>query len=102
MQTSEGGIRMQQNTDQNNLPRHIAVIMDGNGRWAKSRGASRIFGHKNAIKAVRETTEFCAEKGIGFLTLYAFSHTLITSFASPKRLPYQQTISQCSGRISNS
>lgn len=64
---------MQQNTDQNNLPRHIAVIMDGNGRWAKSRGASRIFGHKNAIKAVRETTEFCAEKGIGFLTLYAFS-----------------------------
>lgn len=55
------------------LPRHIAVIMDGNGRWAKSRGASRIFGHKNAIKAVRDTTEGCAELGVEHLTLYAFS-----------------------------
>lgn len=64
---------MQQNIDQKNLPSHVAVIMDGNGRWAKSRGASRIFGHKNAIKAVRETTEFCAELGIKYLTLYAFS-----------------------------
>ena len=47
--------------------------MDGNGRWAKSRGASRIFGHKNAIKAVRDTTEGCAELGVEHLTLYAFS-----------------------------
>lgn len=56
-----------------NIPRHVAVIMDGNGRWAKKQGAARIFGHQNAIKAVRETTEFCAEEGVGFLTLYAFS-----------------------------
>lgn len=54
-------------------PRHIAVIMDGNGRWAKKKGAARIFGHQNAITAVRETTEFCAEKNIDYLTLFAFS-----------------------------
>ncbi|MFT4833295.1 MAG: undecaprenyl diphosphate synthase [Marinoscillum sp.] len=59
--------------DQDNLPQHIAVIMDGNGRWAKKQGAARIFGHRNAIKAVRETTEGCAELGIKYLTLYAFS-----------------------------
>ncbi len=59
--------------DKNNLPKHIAVIMDGNGRWAKKQGAKRIFGHKNAIKAVRETTEGCAELGVEYLTLYAFS-----------------------------
>jgi undecaprenyl diphosphate synthase len=47
--------------------------MDGNGRWAKQRGAARIFGHKNALKAVRDTVEGCAELGIEFLTLYAFS-----------------------------
>ncbi len=56
-----------------NLPRHVAVIMDGNGRWARQRGAERIFGHQNAIKAVRDTTEGCAELGIDYLTLYAFS-----------------------------
>ncbi|MFY0593197.1 isoprenyl transferase [Roseivirga sp.] len=55
------------------LPKHIAVIMDGNGRWAKKKGAARIFGHKNAIKAVRDVTEGCAELGVEFLTLYAFS-----------------------------
>ena len=55
------------------LPRHIAVIMDGNGRWAKKRGATRIFGHRSATKSVRELTEECAELGIEFLTLYAFS-----------------------------
>jgi len=55
------------------LPRHIAVIMDGNGRWAKKRGATRVFGHKNAIKSVREVTEECARLGVEYLTLYAFS-----------------------------
>jgi undecaprenyl diphosphate synthase len=55
------------------LPRHIAVIMDGNGRWAKKQGAMRVFGHRNAIKAVRDTTEACAELGVKYLTLYAFS-----------------------------
>ncbi len=57
----------------NNLPKHIAVIMDGNGRWAKSRGALRIFGHQNGITAVRETVETCAELGVAYLTLYTFS-----------------------------
>lgn len=55
------------------LPKHIAIIMDGNGRWAKKKGAMRIFGHKNAVKAVREVTEASAELGIEHLTLYAFS-----------------------------
>ena len=64
---------MKELIDQGNLPKHIAVIMDGNGRWAKNKGAERIFGHSNAIKAVREVTEGCAELGVGYLTLYAFS-----------------------------
>jgi len=55
------------------LPKHIAVIMDGNGRWAKGKGAARVFGHKNAIKAVRDVTEGCAELGVEYLTLFAFS-----------------------------
>ncbi|MEO5979747.1 MAG: isoprenyl transferase [Chryseolinea sp.] len=59
--------------DPNNLPRHVAVIMDGNGRWAKKKGALRIFGHKNAVEAVRDITEGCGELGIKYLTLYAFS-----------------------------
>ncbi len=58
---------------QQNIPQHIAVIMDGNGRWAKKKGAARIFGHRNAIKAVRDTVEGCAELGVKYLTLYAFS-----------------------------
>ena len=64
---------MEEIINQGNLPKHIAVIMDGNGRWAKKQGAARIFGHRNAIKAVRDTTEACAELGIECLTLYAFS-----------------------------
>ncbi len=55
------------------IPRHIAIIMDGNGRWAQKKGAARIYGHRNAITAVRESTEYCAEKGVDYLTLYAFS-----------------------------
>ena len=55
------------------LPKHIAIIMDGNGRWAKQQGNARIFGHRNAIKAVRDVCEGCAELGVGYLTLYAFS-----------------------------
>ncbi len=56
-----------------NLPSHVAIIMDGNGRWAKRHGKPRIFGHQNGVKAVRETTEAAAELGIEYLTLYAFS-----------------------------
>jgi undecaprenyl diphosphate synthase len=59
--------------NKDNLPKHIAVIMDGNGRWAKQQDKERIFGHQNAITAVRETVEGAAELGIGYLTLYAFS-----------------------------
>ena len=59
--------------DTYNLPAHIAVIMDGNGRWAKLKGMMRIFGHENAITSVQETVEGCAKLGIKFLTLYAFS-----------------------------
>ena len=55
------------------LPLHIAVIMDGNGRWAKQKGKMRVFGHQNGVKAVRDTVEGAAEIGIKFLTLYAFS-----------------------------
>ena len=59
--------------DATNLPKHIAITMDGNGRWAKSKGKLRIFGHKNGVKSVRDTVEGAAEIGIKFLTLYAFS-----------------------------
>lgn len=55
------------------LPSHIAVIMDGNGRWAKLHGKPRVFGHKNGVVSVREITEAAAELGISYLTLYAFS-----------------------------
>jgi undecaprenyl diphosphate synthase len=55
------------------LPKHIAIIMDGNGRWAKKHGKPRIFGHRNGVKAVRETTEAAAELGVENITLYAFS-----------------------------
>ena len=64
---------MQREIDPKNLPEHIAIIMDGNGRWAKKQGAMRVFGHKSAIKAVRDVTEGAAEMGIEYLTLYAFS-----------------------------
>ena len=59
--------------DKTRLPKHIAIIMDGNGRWAKERGYDRIFGHQNGVTSVRETTEAAAEIGIEYLTLYAFS-----------------------------
>ena len=55
------------------LPRHVAIIMDGNGRWAKSRGEERTFGHRNAIGAVRNAINACNEIDIPYLTLYTFS-----------------------------
>lgn len=55
------------------LPRHIAIIMDGNGRWAKQQNKPRVFGHKNGVKSVRDVIEGCAEIGVEYLTLYAFS-----------------------------
>ena len=59
--------------DKTNLPKHIAIIMDGNGRWAKTKGKLRVFGHQKGVTAVRNTVEGAAEIGIKYLTLYAFS-----------------------------
>lgn len=59
--------------DKNRLPEHVAIIMDGNGRWAKERGFDRIYGHQNGVVSVRECTEAAAEIGVKYLTLYAFS-----------------------------
>ncbi len=56
-----------------NIPNHVAVIMDGNGRWAKKKGLARVFGHQHAVESVRNVTEAAAEIGIGYLTLYTFS-----------------------------
>lgn len=55
------------------LPKHVAIIMDGNGRWAKKRGLLRLAGHRSATKAVKETVEYAARWGVKYLTLYAFS-----------------------------
>ncbi len=55
------------------VPNHIAIIMDGNGRWAKSKGMQRVFGHKNALTAIRAAADTSSELGVKFLTLYAFS-----------------------------
>lgn len=66
-------MNLKEQIDTGHLPKHIAIIMDGNGRWAKQRGKLRIFGHKHGVTAVRETTETAAELGIKYLTLYAFS-----------------------------
>lgn len=59
--------------NKNNLPKHLAIIMDGNGRWAKQKGLLRAFGHENGTKSVRTTVETCAKLGIENLTLFAFS-----------------------------
>jgi undecaprenyl diphosphate synthase len=67
MESLKAGIDLQQ------LPRHIAIIMDGNGRWAKEQGQDRLFGHYHGVESVRDIVEGCAELGIGYLTLYAFS-----------------------------
>ncbi|NOZ35092.1 MAG: isoprenyl transferase [Chlorobi bacterium] len=61
------------NITKENVPVHIAIIMDGNGRWAKKKGNKRIFGHKNGVKAVKQTVEAAGEAGVKYLTLYAFS-----------------------------
>ncbi len=62
-----------QSIDRDRLPRHIAIIMDGNGRWAKERGEDRVFGHHEGVLSVREIVNTSAELGISYLTLYAFS-----------------------------
>ncbi len=59
--------------DKDNLPRHIAIIMDGNGRWANVRGLPRIAGHREGVRTVRKITQICGDLGIQVLTLYTFS-----------------------------
>jgi undecaprenyl diphosphate synthase len=59
--------------EKENIPRHIAIIMDGNGRWAKKQGEFRSFGHQQGVESVRDTVESCVEFGVEYLTLYAFS-----------------------------
>ena len=71
--TNKKDITSKNNINRNKLPRHVAIIMDGSGRWAKQRGNQRVFGHQHAIEAVRDTVEAVAELGIGYLTLFAFS-----------------------------
>ena len=65
--------QLMQQIDRERLPQHVAIIMDGNGRWAKERGKPRLFGHQSAIQSVREVSEGSAELGVQYLTLYAFS-----------------------------
>jgi undecaprenyl diphosphate synthase len=66
-------MNLREHIDPGKLPQHVAIIMDGNGRWAQKLGKERIFGHEQGVRAVRETTEAAAELGIRYLTLYAFS-----------------------------
>ncbi len=66
-------MKLLEQIDKENLPQHIAVIMDGNGRWAKDKGKNRVFGHKEGVIAARNITETCAEVGVKHLTLYTFS-----------------------------
>lgn len=64
---------MSNSLDLNNIPSHVAIIMDGNGRWAKAQGEDRLFGHSNGVDSVRETLKCARELGVKYLTLYAFS-----------------------------
>jgi len=64
---------LKERIDLQQLPHHIAIIMDGNGRWAKEKGQDRLFGHYHGVESVRNIVEGCAELGVGYLTLYAFS-----------------------------
>ncbi|RYF37937.1 MAG: isoprenyl transferase [Chitinophagaceae bacterium] len=65
--------RLKDKIDSSRLPAHIAIIMDGNGRWAKEKGQDRLFGHYHGVESVRDVVEGCAELGVKYLTLYAFS-----------------------------
>ncbi len=66
-------MEIKEHIDHSRIPKHVALIMDGNGRWAKQRGKDRIYGHKNGVKAVRATLEAAGELKIPYITMYAFS-----------------------------
>ena len=71
--TAQNNMDLLKEIDTNNLPKHLSIIMDGNGRWAKQKGLMRAMGHENGTKSVKTTIETCAKLGVEFLTLYAFS-----------------------------
>lgn len=73
VQTEEDKSLQQNVIKSGSVPRHIAIIMDGNGRWAQNKGNIRLFGHKAGVESVRDITEACAQLGVKYLTLYAFS-----------------------------
>ena len=73
MNTKQREVCESQGLDPNRIPSHVAIIMDGNGRWAEERGESRVFGHMNGVDAVRSSVEAAMELGVRHLTLYAFS-----------------------------
>jgi undecaprenyl diphosphate synthase len=66
-------MKLKDQIEKERIPRHIAMIMDGNGRWAKKKGGERIFGHRNGVESVRQVVEAAGELGVEYLTLYAFS-----------------------------
>ena len=66
-------MNLKEQIDRNHLPRHVAMIMDGNGRWAQKKGVERLFGHRNGVESVRRVVEAAGELGVEYLTLYAFS-----------------------------
>jgi len=66
-------MKLKEQINRNRLPRHIAMIMDGNGRWAQKKGGERLFGHRNGVESVRQVVEAAGELGVEYLTLYAFS-----------------------------
>ena len=69
----DANMSLKEKINKDRLPSHIAIIMDGNGRWAKEKGQDRLYGHFHGVESVRNIVEGCAELGVGYLTLYAFS-----------------------------
>src|SRR3979490_2289751 len=66
-------LKLKEKIDLHRLPGHIAIVMDGNGRWAQEKGQDRLYGHFHGVESVRDIVEGCAELGVQYLTLYAFS-----------------------------
>jgi undecaprenyl diphosphate synthase len=73
LNTIAEGMNLKEQIKRDRLPRHVAMIMDGNGRWAQKKGGERLFGHRNAVESVRQVVEAAGELGVEYLTLYAFS-----------------------------
>ena len=87
--TNKKDIKVQEKIKESGeLPKHVAIIMDGNGRWAKERGLSRVFGHREGVKSVRDIVEASGQLGIKYLTLYTFSTAIFARIVdSHMRIP---------------